>query len=211
VARAADLAGTIEALGLDRPIVGGHSMGADAAVHLAAARPELARGVFLEDPPLLTPNEPVFGGEIGRRMGDAGKMMARFMSIFRYMPAGAGRALARRMSPTYPDVEIRPWVDAKRRVSRDFLRTMASGAVTMETSVDTLRQVTAPGLLIIGERDAGAIVSEQIAAEAAASMPNLQVVHLAGANHDIRRARFDAYMQALRHFVDRTYGPHGTA
>ena len=211
VARAADLAGTIEALGLDRPIVGGHSMGADAAVHLAAARPELARGVFLEDPPLLTPNEPVFGGEIGRRMGDAGKMMARFMSIFRYMPAGAGRALARRMSPTYPDVEIRPWVDAKRRVSRDFLRTMASGAVTMETSVDTLRQVTAPGLLIIGDRDAGAIVSEQIATDAAASMPNLQVVHLAGANHDIRRARFDAYMRALRHFVDRTYGPHGTA
>ncbi len=43
-ARAADLAGVIEALGLDRPIVGGHSMGADTAIHLAATRPDLVRG-----------------------------------------------------------------------------------------------------------------------------------------------------------------------
>jgi len=202
-ARAADLAGVIEALGLDRPIVGGHSMGADTAIHLAAARPELVLGLFLEDPPLLTPGEPVFGGEIGRRMGDAAKAMARAMSIFRYLPAATGRMLARRMSPAYPEVEIRPWVDSKRRLSRDFLQTMASGSVTMETSAETLRSVTAPVLLVIGDRDAGAIVSEQIAAGAAAVMPNLQVVHLAGANHDIRRARFDAYMEALRSFLDR--------
>ncbi len=209
-ARAADLAAVIEALGLDRPIVGGHSMGADTAINLAATRPELVRGVFLEDPPLLTPGEPVFGGEMGRRMGDAGKVMARFMSIFRYLPAGAGRALARRISPSYPDVEIRPWVDSKRRLSRDFLRTMSGGGVTMETSPDTLRQVTAPVLLIIGDRDAGSIVSEEIAADAAASMPNLQVIHLAGANHDIRRARFDGYMEALRGFLERTSGRPGT-
>ena len=73
----------------------------------------------------------------------------------------------------------------------------------METSPDTLRQVTAPVLLIIGDRDAGSIVSEEIAADAAASMPNLQVIHLAGANHDIRRARFDGYMEALRGFLER--------
>ncbi len=209
-ARAADLAGVIEALGLGRPIVGGHSMGADTAIHLAATRPDLVRGVFLEDPPLLTPDEPVFGGDIGRRMGDAATAMARFMSIFRYLPAGAGRALARRMSPSYPDVEIVPWADSKRRLSRDFLHTMGSGNLAMETPGDTLRQITAPVLLVIGDRDAGAIVSEQIAAEAAADMPNLQVVHLAGANHDIRRARFDAYMEALRDFLDRIPDPPGT-
>jgi len=41
-------------------------------------------------------------------------------------------------------------------------------------------------------------------------MPNIRVVHLAGASHDIRRTRFDAYMEALRGFLDRTSGPHGT-
>jgi N-formylmaleamate deformylase len=35
-ARATDLAGVIQALGLERPVVGGHSMGADTAEHLAA-------------------------------------------------------------------------------------------------------------------------------------------------------------------------------
>jgi len=210
-ARAADLAGVILALGLDRPIVGGHSMGADTAIHLAATRPELVRGVFLEDPPLLTPGEPVFGGELGRRMGDAAKAMARFMSIFRYLPPATGRVLARRMSPTYPDVEIGPWVGSKRRLSRDFLQTMSSGSVTMETSVETLRRVTASTLLVIGDRDAGAIVSERIAAEAAAGMPNIRVVHLAGASHDIRRTRFDAYMEALRGFLEGASGPPGTS
>ena len=34
--RVEDLAGVIQALGLDRPVIGGHSMGADTAMNLAA-------------------------------------------------------------------------------------------------------------------------------------------------------------------------------
>ncbi len=86
---------------------------------------------------------------------------------------------------------------------------MGSGAVTLETSLDTLRQIAAPALLVIGDRDAGSIVSEGIAAEAAAGMPNVAVVHLAGASHDIRRTRFDGYMEALRGFLERTSGEGG--
>ena len=193
------------------PIVGGHSMGADTSISLAVARPDLVRAVFLEDPPLLTPGEPLFGGEMGRRVADAGKAMSRFMSVFRYLPAGAGRALARRMTPTYSDLEIRPWVESKRRLSRDVLRTLESSALAFHGSMEELRRVDAPVLLVIGDRDAGAIVSEEIAAEAAATMPNLRVAHLAGASHDIRRARFDAYMEALRDFLDRSSERHGTA
>ena len=37
------------------------------AIQLAATRPDLVRGVFLEDPPLVTPGQPIFGGEIVRR------------------------------------------------------------------------------------------------------------------------------------------------
>src|SRR5688500_11005922 len=51
-ARAADLAKLIEALGLVRPVVGGHSMGGSTALRLAAEHPELVRAAVLEDPPL---------------------------------------------------------------------------------------------------------------------------------------------------------------
>jgi len=59
-----------------------------------------------------------------------------------------------------------------------------------------------PVLLLIGDRDSGAIVSESIAAEAEAAVPSLRVVHLAGATHDVRRTGFEGYMAALTAFLD---------
>src|SRR5258708_20213681 len=49
--RAADLAGLIDALGLVRPAVGGHSMGAATTLRLVADYPDLASCAVLEDPP----------------------------------------------------------------------------------------------------------------------------------------------------------------
>jgi pimeloyl-ACP methyl ester carboxylesterase len=177
-------------------------MGADTSIHLAARHPDLVRGVFLEDPPLLTPGEPVFGGETGRKMGDAARTMSRIMGVIKRLPAPAGRALAHRFMPAYPDSEIRPWVDAKRRASKDFLHTLAASGLEFESAGAALREVTVPVLLVIGDREEGAIVSEAVAAEAAAAVPALRVVHLAGANHDIRRARFEGYMTALEAFLE---------
>ena len=62
-ARAADLLGLIESLRLDRPVVGGHSMGADTALTFAADYPHRVRGVFLEDPPLILPGETFSDGK----------------------------------------------------------------------------------------------------------------------------------------------------
>ena len=46
------LAALIEALELDRPVVGGTSLGANVALELASRRPELARALFIEMPVL---------------------------------------------------------------------------------------------------------------------------------------------------------------
>ena len=46
------LAALIEALELDRPVVGGTSLGANVSLELASRRPELARGLFIEMPVL---------------------------------------------------------------------------------------------------------------------------------------------------------------
>src|SRR5689334_11621176 len=53
-----DAAAVIRALGLEKPYVWGHSMGAITAATLAAAYPGLVRAVVLEDPPLR--DEPRF-------------------------------------------------------------------------------------------------------------------------------------------------------
>ena len=46
-----DLAGVIAALGLQRPAVLGHSMGAVSTLALAGLYPDLPRAILLEDPP----------------------------------------------------------------------------------------------------------------------------------------------------------------
>ena len=55
---AQDAAGLIEALGLDRPFVLGHSMGGRIAIKLAATRPDLVGSLIVADPPLSGPGRP---------------------------------------------------------------------------------------------------------------------------------------------------------
>jgi N-formylmaleamate deformylase len=199
--RVMDLIGLIQALKLDRPVVGGHSMGADTSMHLAADHPQLTRGVFLEDPPIILPGE-IFGtGEQTLKAEDIGKMMAKFMRMFKLMPRFIGVRLARKASPTYPDDEINPWIDSKKRVSFDFLKSMPTMEMDVSAPFEVFRKITAPVLLFIGDNEKMSIVSQSTAEEAARVNNKIQVVHLKGASHDIRRTRFDGYVPALKKFL----------
>ena len=204
-ARVADLLGLIQELKLDRPVVGGHSMGAETSLHLAAEYPSLTRGIFLEDPPIILPGEIVGNAEQSVKMEDIGKMMAKFMRLFKLMPGFIGRRMARKTSPTYPDTEIIPWVNSKKRVSTDFLNSMATMRMDIADPFEVFRQITIPALLFIGDREKMSIVSQEAAQKAVEVNPTLQVVHLAGASHDIRRTRFDGYMPSLNKFLEEAF------
>ena len=55
---AADLAGLVEALSLERPVLIGHSMGAGNVAMTVATYPDLARCTVLEDPPWRAAYDP---------------------------------------------------------------------------------------------------------------------------------------------------------
>jgi pimeloyl-ACP methyl ester carboxylesterase len=110
------------------------------------------------------------------------------------------------MMPTSPDDEIIPWLNSKKRLSGDFLRSLRNASLVHQGEpIDLIQKINIPMLLIIGDRDRGAIVSKEVAHELAGSVPNLKVVHLVGASHDIRRAKFEGYLQALREFLVEVY------
>jgi len=201
----ADLVGIIQALKLDRPVVGGHSMGADASIHLAANYPDLTRGIFLEDPPIFLPGETIGNGQQPLKMEDAGKMMARFMRIFKLMPRFIGVRMARKASPTYPDNEIFPWVDSKKRTSLDFLNSMTSADMMTSNPFEAFQKIGVPILLFIGDKEKMSIVSQETARKIASINQRVRVIHLAGASHDIRRTRFDGYVPALKEFLVEIY------
>jgi pimeloyl-ACP methyl ester carboxylesterase len=199
--RVADLASLVQALKLERPVVGGHSLGADTSMNFAATYPELTRAVFLEDPPILQPGQKFGDGTKEYKVEDLGKMMARFMRVFKIMPKFIAIPVARKMSPTYPDDEINPWVNSKKRVSSDFLNSMTSMDFESAAPLDVFKRIVVPVLLFIGDNEKMSIVSIESAQKASDCNAKVQVVHLVGASHDIRRTRFDGYVPALKDFL----------
>lgn len=202
--RAADIIEAIEILGLDKPVVGGHSMGADTSMHVAAQRSDLISGIFMEDPPVTMPGESLFLLEKGK---DMGKMIINMMRVFKVFPKVITRPLAKKMMPASPNDEITQWLNSKKRVSRDFLRSIKSPTGMLnDAPFDVLNKINTPAVLIMGDRESGAIVSEESAREMSKALPGLEIARLKGASHDIRRVKFDEYIAVLENFIKRLHG-----
>ena len=204
-ARVADLAALLQALNLDRPVVGGHSLGADTSLHFAAAYPDQVRAVFLEDTPIIMPGETFIAGGKAIKVENAGKLMARFMLAFKLLPKFIGTRMYRKMSPTYPDDEIIPWINSKRSVSFNFLKALPALGIHQLQPFEAFKQVTAPILMFTGDREKMAIVSQDATEEVVKANDRVMIIHLEGASHDIRRTRFDGYMPALQAFLSSIY------
>jgi N-formylmaleamate deformylase len=205
LARCKDLNALIDALGIDKPMIGGHSMGADTCLHYAAAHPQKVRGVFLEDPPIKLTGESFNIGQRPLNANKAGKLLATTMQPYRLLPRFIGIRMARRMNPTYPDIEIIPWVNSKRRISLDFLNSLPELIFDHEQAIAAIKKITSPVVLFTGDVEKMAIVSPAAAQEMLKANERVELVHLEGASHDIRRTRFEEYMHALRGFLRRIY------
>ncbi len=195
--RAADLAGFIVALGLEKPAVGGHSMGAQTTFYLVANYPGLARCAILEDP-VFRPRD-AQTSEADREAWAA--RMGETMAKYRAMSREELIAYCRAEHPTWSEEELAPWADAKKQVSSRFAGVRPAERLAWW---EVLPRLTLPILLIIGDPDKGGIVTPEVAQEAARLQPNLQVVHLAGAGHNVRREQFDQFVQAVRRFLAAT-------
>jgi N-formylmaleamate deformylase len=195
--RAADLADLIRALGLGKPIVGGHSMGGAAAFYLAAEYPGLVRAAILEDPPFwAAAGAPPTPDQLARR--EAMRQRAAEQ-------AGLSRdeliALCHQRNPVWHDDEVSPWADAKMRVSPRHLN---AGVVQARLSWrEAIRKIDCPALLITADPALGAIITPEQSAEAAEVAPSFTVANIPHAGHNIRREQFEAYMSAVKAFLAR--------
>jgi N-formylmaleamate deformylase len=132
-------------------------------------------------------------------------MMARFMRLFKLLPKFVGVRMARKANPAYPDDEILPWVDSKKRLSFDLLKSLPTMEIDISEPFEVIRKIQVPILLFIGDKEKMSIVSKETARQASIANDKLLVVHLEGASHDIRRTRFDGYMPALIKFLAGIY------
>lgn len=199
-ARMADLAGLIQGLDLDRPILGGHSMGAECSLQLVIHKPELTRGIFIEDPPLMLPGQPIFGGNYGANLDRSFGLFTGGLRLMRVLPVPISARLARRLNPIFSEDEIIPWVESKKRLSVDFIDSLEK-FYGWQPSYDLLNQIDKPALLLIGDREKGGIVSRIAAEQAINGRSNVKIAHIAGAGHDVRRYDYAQYLAYLQDFL----------
>lgn len=191
---AADVAGLIRGLQLDRPVLIGHSMGAGVAATVAALYGDLVRGVILEDPPWRADTDEGSPAEQAARAAEWRKEIIERQA----MAADALIAQRKREQPKWADEEFDGWILAKQQVSPEVTQYITAPRLPWR---DVCRRITCPVLLITADPAEGAIVTPEVAAEAAQLLKQGRVVHIAGAGHNIRRDQFAAYMTAVREFL----------
>ncbi|MHB1317867.1 MAG: alpha/beta fold hydrolase [Anaerolineae bacterium] len=194
--QAADLAGLVGALGLEKPVAIGHSMGASSVSLAAYLYPDLFATVVLEDPPWreVAPGAPTSG-------------VSRYSQrLIEYHSMGAQGLIAfgRQYRVGWAEDELEPWALAKQMCRAEALERMAPGGPAWQ---DVARGITCPALLLTADPEVqaaaglGAIVTAEIAAEAEALLRQGRVVHIPGAGHNIRRENFEGYISAVSTFL----------
>lgn len=188
---ASDLRGVIGGLGLARPAILGHSMGGGTTLALAGLYPDVPGAIVLEDAGALT------DADFPRRQeGEENPFLAR---LSRLQAKTRDELVAEmRASSGWPDAELEPWADAKLQFN---LRAAQFHPTSGIAWAELLPRIACPALLITADLGRGAIVRPEMAAAMQQQMPQLQVAHIPGAGHSVRREQFGAYIAAVRSFL----------
>jgi pimeloyl-ACP methyl ester carboxylesterase len=211
---ATDLYGPITALNLRKPIVLGHSMGARTALVLAGTYPDAPRAILLEDPPGAWAEAPELAqeqGQVGRRAAAIyGRDRAdeeRTMTMQDWFSGIKRKTRAELIAeqhaavPSWSDAELGPWADSKLRVSPNVREVFDPRVQQVVDWPAVLRRITCPALLITADPARGAILTEEGANVLRAFVPQLQIAHIAGAGHNIRREQFGRFVEVVRAFL----------
>jgi pimeloyl-ACP methyl ester carboxylesterase len=197
--RVADLVAVIRGLGLERPALIGHSMGAGTIARAAARHPGLARCLVLEDPAWREPRPSEGEAEyLQQRLA----YIAEWREWVRGLQSGSredGLAQIRAHSPDWSDLDANLSLDARRQVELGLFDRLPGEWTDWR---ETIAQIDCPILLLLGDRpDRGAFVTLAQAREAGRLWRQGRWVQVAGAGHAIRYDQFEQYRAAVTAFL----------
>ncbi len=193
---AGEVAALIKELKLEKPIIIGHSMGAITAITLAGLFPDVARAIVLEDPPPFwmvkktdkgespTPNPLALWIESNKRKTKE--------DLFGEVHAG---------NPGWAEAEMEPWVNSKLRYSPKIVKMVSMDDLPSMDFETLVKSISCPALMLTADTVKGAIVGEKDAAVLKQGVTQLEVVHIDGAGHNIRRDQFEKYMEVVQAFL----------
>lgn len=184
---ASDVLSLIDALGLAKPVLLGHSMGGMTAAVAASLQPQKLRGLVLADPTFLTPQRQreVYESDVAAQHR---RILARSKEDF----LAELRIRHKHRSPEF----IERFAEAR------FQTSLHAFDILTPLNPDykeLFRSLGLPSLLVIG--DVGAVVSPPAAAELAQLNQRLEVVQIADAGHGVPYDQPERFSAAVKSFL----------
>jgi pimeloyl-ACP methyl ester carboxylesterase len=194
----ADLAGFIRTLGLRRPVIVGHSMGAMVTYQVGVRFPELASALVLEDPPWWL-SRPVQAPSSNEPADDP---------IVKWAKNLANQTLdellvqCRKEHPNWPEEMVRPMCESKKQLDPAFVDAMVARLYSQEANwLTTIQSIVHPILIFAANPELGGIVTPEVVAKVRELNPKVVIANIPDVGHLIRFDNYTAFMNALRAFL----------
>jgi pimeloyl-ACP methyl ester carboxylesterase len=184
----ADLAGVLDALGLERAVVGGHSRGGRTSVEFALAHPDRVVAVIAAASPLL-------GSTPRRERG-----FRRFQAVLAAEGVDAFLDMLR-SGPRHPERRA-IWRAAAHRAGPAALIAQYEALTRLGPLTEALASLAVPGLFLTGDRD----FLRDHAREAATGSPRVRFEEVADAGHALFADNPRDYFAAIERFLDGVLG-----
>lgn len=184
----ADIAAVLDRLDLDRPVLVGHSMGAQTVAEFVAGEPGRASRLVLVDPPFRPENETEVGG------ADAFRPAIRaWLASFGDMSADEIAEVGRRQHGDWPEDEFATWI-----ASKQLVRPEAAANLSDTPWGPAVQALDCPTLLVHGDPERGGIVTSDVARRIGELNDRVTVAAVDTAGHNIHREDFDRFVEVLR-------------
>ena len=158
---------------------------------LAARRPDLVAAAVLEDPAWRDPAE---------RVQPPGIVRERIAECRAFADDPQGQLdKGRADNPTWPEVELAPWVESKAQVDLDFLELGIANLLEPWDAI--VAAIAVPTLVLLAERG-GPVTPEVRARAAGLANPHVDIRVVQGAGHCVRRDRAEEFHALVDPWVD---------
>jgi pimeloyl-ACP methyl ester carboxylesterase len=187
-----DLTAVIDRLGLERPLVMGHSLGGMTTLEWARRHPERAAAIVLEDASMRRGGpgvEALFDGWITLSRMPVEEVRAHYAAE---NPGWSAADIARRAEAI---TSVAPGVFAELKANM-----LLQGGISV---VPTYAGIISPVLLVYGDVETGGLVPGFDASAFGETVPNAELAHIAGGGHSLHRDSSEAFLAAVEPFLAR--------